>query len=121
VSATQAILYGPLIAGVFTLLGVVAGLLAQHWLRRRGQVRIHVDAWTWWGSDLDTPYEPKTGSEARNFDIHVFNDSTDVVNISSPSPPWMRRTHSGGGGDRPKAVVDEIGPPLRCLLLSIAP
>jgi hypothetical protein len=80
VSATQATLYGALIAGVFTLLGVVAGLLAQHWLRRRGEVRIHVDAWTWWGSDLDTPYEPKTGSEARNFDIHVFNDRD--VNIS---------------------------------------
>jgi hypothetical protein len=40
-NAAQATLYGALIgaliAGIFTLLGVVAGLLDQAWLRRRGE------------------------------------------------------------------------------------
>jgi hypothetical protein len=45
-SAAQATLYGALIAGVFTLLGAVAGLLAQAWLRKRGERRIEAeDAW----------------------------------------------------------------------------
>jgi hypothetical protein len=39
-SAALATLYGALIAGVFTLLGITVGLVVEHWLRRRGELRI---------------------------------------------------------------------------------
>lgn len=66
-SATQATLYGALIAGVFTLLGIVVGLVVEYQLRRRGEVRSEARAW----SGAGRKYER---DEFRSFKMRFFND-----------------------------------------------
>jgi hypothetical protein len=79
VSAATATLYGALVAGVFALLGVAAGLVVEDRLRRKGEIRRKVRAW----ADGYTG-GPGGNPEGRGFEVRFFNDRD--VNIALWDP-----------------------------------
>jgi len=67
-SAAEATLYGSIIAGAFTLLGVALGLFGERYIRERGKVRYEIDAWT--GADNASFGAP----EVRHFEVNLYNE-----------------------------------------------
>jgi hypothetical protein len=71
---------GLAIAG--TLLGIAVGVLVEHWLRRRGELRIHASKWREFGQ----------GPTILQIDMRFFNDCD--VNIAL----WDARVEFYRGG-----------------------
>lgn len=72
--ATAATLYGAAIAGLFTVIGVVAALVVEDRLRRRGEVRFEVRSWV--GGTTST-----TSGESRVFEARFFNGRDVIVSL----------------------------------------
>ncbi len=93
-----------MVAGFFALLGVVVGLVAEQVLRRKGVVRLEVEAWA--GGSKGGPFEE------RHFEARFFNDRD--VNISL----WDPRVEFYEGGQlidamptaNPRSGQGSVGP-----------
>src|SRR5215208_1517055 len=97
-SAAQATLYGALIASVFSLLGVVVGVVVQYQLRRRGELFIQARSWA--SRNLER------GQAARRFEVRCFNERDVGISL------WDARVEFYRGGKRldfiPAERADDI-------------
>lgn len=81
-------------AGIFAVVGLVAGLVVEHFLRRRGKVRREVRSWTGGSRGGRT--------ESRAFEATFFNDKD--VNVAL----WNPRVEFHEGGRLVASVVPMV-------------